>query len=177
MKLAHSNLVERVDVRDHAAGLQPAYGLGGYVETLMLVERLHRELIDTVKAALEAEGRTDPTAVQALMLYHLAEREMTASELGSRGLYQGSNVSYNLKKLVEGGFVEYRRCTTDGRAVRLSLSDSGQEVHAVLERLFDGHATAYETLAGESGIAPAALPAALRLIRQSRMAAATHAVS
>ncbi|MEM6355300.1 MAG: MarR family transcriptional regulator [Pseudomonadota bacterium] len=176
MKLAHNGVVERVDIRDHAASI-PAYGLGGYIETLMLVERLHRELIDTVKAALEAEGRTDPTAVQAIMLYHLAEREMTASELGSRGLYQGSNVSYNLKKLVEGGFVEYRRCTTDGRAVRLSLSSRGREVQEILERLFETHAAAYEGFARETGIAPSVLPEALRLIRQSRMSAAVRAVA
>ncbi|MEM7499959.1 MAG: MarR family transcriptional regulator [Pseudomonadota bacterium] len=176
MKLAHSNVADRVDIRDHAATLPAPFGLGDYVETLMLIERLHRELIDTVKCALEAAGRTDPTAVQALMLYHLAEREMTASELGSRGLYQGSNVSYNLKKLVDGGFVEYRRCTTDGRAVRLSLSRSGLEVQEILEDLFRGHATAFGSLAGETGMAPDHLPAALRLIRQSRMASAAHAL-
>ncbi|MEM7528187.1 MAG: MarR family transcriptional regulator [Pseudomonadota bacterium] len=169
MSFAETGAERSAEVLGFAMPAEETFRLPEYVEVLMLVERLHRELIDLVKGALEAAGRTDPTPVQALMLFHLAGREMTASELGSRGLYQGSNVSYNLKKLVDGGFVEYRRCTVDGRAVRLRLSEDGEEVHALLEDLFRQHAWAFARLARESAFEPRMISSALRLMRQSRL--------
>src|SRR5205823_14986505 len=41
--------------------------------------------------------------VQALMLFNIVDAEVTVGELTSRGCYLGSNVSYNVKKLVESG--------------------------------------------------------------------------
>ena len=110
-----------------------------YLETLSLVERLHRLLLDVIKDEIERMGRLEVTPVQALLLFNIGTKVMTAGELRSRGYYQGSNVSYNLKKLVEGGFVEHRRSEVDRRSVRISLTESGAEIHDIVAELFRRH--------------------------------------
>ena len=72
-----------------------------YLETLTLVERLHRRLLDVIKDEFDRRSRDDINPVQALLLYNIGEKDLTAGELRTRGYYLGSNVSYNLKKLVE----------------------------------------------------------------------------
>ena len=74
-----------------------------YLEALTLVERLHRRLLDVIKDEFDRRGRADINAVQALLLYNIGDKELTAGELRTRGYYLGSNVSF-LKKLVEMGF-------------------------------------------------------------------------
>ncbi|MEL6583843.1 MAG: winged helix DNA-binding protein [Pseudomonadota bacterium] len=111
-----------------------------YVEALSLVERLHRLLLDVVKDEFERVGVLDINAVQGLLLFNIGENVVTAGELRSRGYYQGSNVSYNLKKLVEAGYMLHERCAADKRAVRVRLSESGQGIRALIEKLFDRQA-------------------------------------
>ncbi len=77
----------------------------GYLEVLAMVERLHRLLLDVIKDEFERVGVLEINAVQALLLFNVGDNEVTAGELKSRGYYQGSNVSYNLKKLVEMGYM------------------------------------------------------------------------
>src|SRR5919202_1410884 len=80
-----------------------------YLESLHLVERLHRRLLDVIKDEFERRGRDDVNSVQALLLYNIGDKELTASELRTRGYYLGSNVSYNVKKLVEMGYGVYEK--------------------------------------------------------------------
>lgn len=114
--------------------------LPGYLESLALVERMHRLLLDVVKDEFERLGVLDINAVQALLLFNIGEHEVTAGELKSRGYYQGSNVSYNLKKLVETGYMNHQRCDVDRRSVRVRLTEQGQKVRAVIAALFERHA-------------------------------------
>ncbi len=115
--------------------------LGGYLETLALVERLHRLLLDVIKDEFERLGMLDINAVQALLLFNVADNEVTAGELKTRGYYQGSNVSYNLKKLVEAGYMHHQKCTIDRRAVRVRLTEKGHGVCETVSKLFERHAT------------------------------------
>jgi DNA-binding MarR family transcriptional regulator len=108
-----------------------------YLKLLHLIERLHRQLLDVIKDELDRLGQSDINAVQALLLYNIGDSELTAGELRSRGHYLGSNVSYNLKKLVEAGYIRHKRSDTDRRSVRVSLTESGTEVRNTLVRLFD----------------------------------------
>lgn len=112
----------------------------GYLETLSLVERLHRLLLDVIKDEFERVGILEINAVQALLLFNIGEHEVTAGELKSRGYYQGSNVSYNLKKLVEAGYMHHQRCEVDRRSVRVRLTEKGREIRTVVGELFDRHA-------------------------------------
>jgi DNA-binding MarR family transcriptional regulator len=92
-----------------------------YLEALNLVERVHHQLLDVIKDDFERRGRADVNSVQVLLLYNIGEKELTARELHTRGYYLGSNVSYNLKKLVELGFLDHQRSRTDRRSVRIKL--------------------------------------------------------
>ena len=110
--------------------------LAGYLDSLSLVERLHRLLLDVIKDEFERLGILDINAVQALLLFNIGENEVTAGELKTRGYYQGSNVSYNLKKLVEMGYMHHQRCEIDRRSVRVRLTGKGQHVRDTVSALF-----------------------------------------
>ena len=115
-----------------------------YLETLSLVERLHRLLLDVIKDEFERIGLLEINAVQALLLFNVGDNEVTAGELKSRGYYQGSNVSYNLKKLVETGYMHHQRCEIDRRSVRVRLTGKGREVSNAVAALFERHAEGLE---------------------------------
>lgn len=112
----------------------------GYLDVLALVERLHRLLLDVVKDEFERVGVLEINAVQALLLFNVGDNEVTAGELKSRGYYQGSNVSYNLKKLVEMGYMHHQRCEIDRRSVRVRLTARGREIRDIVANLFERHA-------------------------------------
>lgn len=122
-----------------------------YLDTLALVERLHRLLLDVIKDEFERLGQLEINAVQALLLYNIGDNEVTAGELRTRGYYQGSNVSYNLKKLVENGFMHHKRCEIDRRAVRVRLTPKGREVRDLVDGLFNRHAGVLEARTGFGG--------------------------
>ena len=121
-----------------------------YLESLQLVERLHRRLLDVIKDEFDRNGRSDINAIQALLLFNIGNAELTAGELRSRGYYLGSNVSYNLKKLVDLGFINHQRSRIDRRSVRVSLTTKGQQVAEVVGRLYDRHIGSIEQVGGIS---------------------------
>lgn len=108
-----------------------------FVESLRLIERMHRRMLDVIKVELDQNGVVDINSVQAMLLYNVGEQEVTAGELRSRGYYMGSNVSYNLKKLVETGYIEHERAKHDRRAVRVRLSEKGRGISHLLDRAFE----------------------------------------
>jgi DNA-binding MarR family transcriptional regulator len=118
----------------------PRAMMTGYLESLALVERLHRLLLDVIKDEFERLALLEINPVQALLLFNIGDNEVTAGELKSRGYYQGSNVSYNLKKLVDLGYMHHKRSDIDRRSVRVRLTDKGRKVRALLMDLFTRHA-------------------------------------
>jgi DNA-binding MarR family transcriptional regulator len=121
-----------------------------YLEALTLVERLHRRLLDVIKDEFDRRSRSDVNAVQALLLYNIGDKELTAGELRTRGYYLGSNVSYNVKKLVEMNYLHHSRSRLDRRSVRISLTEKGREVHQIVTSLYEKHATTVEQIGGIS---------------------------
>jgi DNA-binding MarR family transcriptional regulator len=119
-----------------------------YLDALTLVERLHRRLLDVIKDEFDRRGRSDINSVQALLLYNIGDKELTAGELRTRGYYLGSNVSYNLKKLVEMGFLDHQRSRVDRRSVRIRLTDAGREVRDIVENLYQKHVRTVEQVGG-----------------------------
>ncbi|MCA1775190.1 MAG: winged helix DNA-binding protein [Paracoccaceae bacterium] len=114
--------------------------MASYLDGLTLVERLHRLLLDVIKDEFERVGIMEINPVQGLLLFNVGDNEVTAGELKSRGYYQGSNVSYNLKKLVDHGYMHHERSEIDRRSVRVRLTDKGREIRLVVARLFAKHA-------------------------------------
>ncbi len=121
-----------------------------YLDSLNLIERLHRRLLDVIKDEFERRGDQDINAVQALLLYNMGGQELTAGELRSRGHYLGSNVSYNLKKLVDMGFIHHERSSADKRSVRVSLTDRGEVVRDLIDELYNRQLTSIREVAGFS---------------------------
>lgn len=119
-----------------------------YMEALTLVERLHRRLLDVIKDEFDRAGRSDVNAVQALLLFNIGDAELTAGELRTRGYYLGSNVSYNLKKLVEMGYIHHQRSRMDRRSVRVSLTEKGTEVATIVNKLYDRHMRSIDQIGG-----------------------------
>ena len=111
----------------------------GYLEMLNLIERLHRHLLDVIGAELSRGGHKDINSVQALLLFNIGAAELTAGELRSKGHYLGSNVSYNLKKLVDGGYIDHERSMRDRRSVLVKLTEKGMAVSRVVAVLYERH--------------------------------------
>ena len=119
-----------------------------YLEALTLVERLHRRLLDVIKDELDRCDEREINSVQALLLFNVGGQELTAGELRTRGHYLGSNVSYNLKKLVEAGYVHHERSASDKRSVRVRLTPKGQAVRNRVDALYDRQLRAVEQVVG-----------------------------
>ncbi len=124
------------------AGLTPEATafMASYLDGLTLVERLHRLLLDVIKDEFERVGILEINPVQALLLFNVGDNEVTAGELKSRGYYQGSNVSYNLKKLVDAGYMHHERSEIDRRSVRVRLTQKGRDIRLIVAKLFATHA-------------------------------------
>ncbi len=119
-----------------------------YMEALTLIERLHRRLLDVIKDDFERSGEPEVNPVQALLLFNIADSELTAGELKTRGHYQGSNVSYNLKKLVEAGYVNHERSSADKRSVRVKLTPKGQAIRERIDALYNRQLQSVEQVVG-----------------------------
>ena len=130
---------------DEAGKLRPRY-----LESLNLVERLHRQLLDVIKDELDRRGERVVNSVQALLLFNIGDQELTAGELRSRGHYLGSNVSYNLKKLVESGYINHERSDVDRRSVHVSLTEKGSQIRDVVVKLFERHLESIEAVGNVS---------------------------
>src|SRR5260370_31943686 len=122
-----------VETADRAPGQAPVQPL--YLEALTLVERLHRRLLDVIKDEFDRKSRADINSVQALLLYNIGAKDLTARELRTRGYYLGSNVSYNLKKLVELGYLDHQRSRLDPPSVRINLTHQRSEVRSIRHTL------------------------------------------
>jgi DNA-binding MarR family transcriptional regulator len=113
-----------------------------YLEAFNMIERLHRQFLDVLHSELDRLGIHDINNSQALILFNIGNDELTVGELTARGYYLGTNVTYNLKKLVESGYVRQERSHRDRRSVRVSLSDKGHDMAERLTAMFANHASA-----------------------------------
>lgn len=110
-----------------------------YFDAIQLIERLHRYFLDVVKVELDRKGLEDINNVQAMILYNIGTDDMTVGELTLRGYYLGSNVSYNVKKMTENGYIEQNRSKHDKRSIRVKLTDKGLALYKTLEEMFARH--------------------------------------
>jgi DNA-binding MarR family transcriptional regulator len=108
-----------------------------YYEAVLLIERVHRHFLEVIKTDLDRQGIQDINNVQSLILYNIGQDEMTVGELTARGYYLGSNVSYNVKKMVENNYLVQERSPHDRRSVRVKLSEKGLALHKKFGELFE----------------------------------------
>jgi DNA-binding MarR family transcriptional regulator len=141
--MAKSNAAVAEKSEEASGSLKPLY-----LEAVSRVERLHRRLLDLIKDEFDRMGWDDINPVQALLMFNIGDAEMTAGELRSRGYYLGSNVSYNLKKLVETGYIFQERSRADRRSVRIRLTPKGEEVAEVIDELYERHLKSIDKVGG-----------------------------
>ena len=110
-----------------------------YVEVVTMIERLHRNFLEVVKLELDSAGVRDINNVQALMLFNIGNAKMCLSALATQGCYLGSNVSYNVKKLVETGYLAQERSPDDRRSTLVWLSAKGHAVRVRLSEMLRRH--------------------------------------
>jgi DNA-binding MarR family transcriptional regulator len=113
--------------------------MAGYLEVIALVERLHRHFLEVVKLELDGFGIDDINNVQGLMLFNIGDAEMTVGELTLRGCYLGSNVSYNVKKMVENGYLGQERSVNDRRSIHVKLTEKGRALRDQLSLMHRRH--------------------------------------
>jgi DNA-binding MarR family transcriptional regulator len=140
------NRLAAVRSTNEAETADPA--VGAYKQAISLVERLHRQLLDVVKHNLDTTGHEDLTAVQALLIYNIGDAEWSAGELKTRGCYLGSNVSYNLKKLQELGYLTSGKSSFDKRQTRVALTEEGKALRQQLDSLFTRHGNTVRPVGG-----------------------------
>lgn len=116
-----------------------------YYDAINLIERLHRQFLDVLKSELERAGIFDINNVQSMILHNIGTDELTVGELTIRGYYLGSNVSYNVKKMVENGYLAQERSIHDKRSVRVKLTDKGRKLNEAITRLYKIHEDKLET--------------------------------
>jgi DNA-binding MarR family transcriptional regulator len=122
-----------------------------YLEVISLVERLHRQFLEVVKLELEGFGIRDINNVQAMMLFNIGDAKMTVGELTLRGCYLGSNVSYNVKKMVEYEYLAHERSVHDRRTIHVQLTEKGIKLRDRLTVMHRRHAEMLSRAAPSAG--------------------------
>lgn len=117
-----------------------------YFDVVVMIERLHRLFLDVVREELDRQSKLDITNVQALILYNIGRNnQLTVGELTNRGYYLGSNVSYNLRKMVKNGYVNQIPSAHDRRSSHVRLSPKGTDLFARLDEAFLKQTELYKT--------------------------------
>lgn len=109
----------------------------GYLEAISLIERLHRLYLEVIRCELDNLRIEDINNVQALVLYNLGGEQISIGDLTTRGCYLGSNVTYNLKKMIQNGYVEHISSKHDKRSYLIKLSDKGLALSKKLDAAID----------------------------------------
>ncbi|MER2520746.1 MAG: MarR family transcriptional regulator [Bdellovibrionales bacterium] len=127
-----------------------------------LIERMHRRFLDVVRNELNRRSINDISPVQAMMLANIGSEEISVRDLVDRGYYLGSNASYNLKNLIDGGYVDRQTSERDRRSALLKVTSKGK---AILEAVVKLNAQMAEPLVKEEAVA-ADMEGAWRALRR-----------
>ena len=110
-----------------------------YFDSIILIERLHRLFLEVIKAELDKMKVHDINNIQCFILYNIGTNKLTVGEITNRGYYLGSNVTYNLKKMVENGYLIQKQSLHDRRSSHIQLSNKGLDLYNSFEKLFEAH--------------------------------------
>ncbi|YCI06098.1 MarR family transcriptional regulator (plasmid) [Ensifer sp. D2-11] len=106
--------------------------LVSYFELARVMERASRRFYGVLRAELTMLGVDDIGPAQAMVLLAIGGAELSVGELLDRGHYMGSNVSYHLKQLAEGDYIDRVASQRDKRSARIRLSEKGKKLCAGL---------------------------------------------
>lgn len=110
-----------------------------YLNLISAIERLHYQFLDMVGTELDRLDLHDINNVQCFILYNVGHDTLTVGEIANRGYYLGSNVSYNLKKLVENGYFIQEPSPHDRRSSKVRLSEKGLALYNRMDEIYQQH--------------------------------------
>jgi DNA-binding MarR family transcriptional regulator len=143
------NMTDAFTIKDAVNGVSTPRN--DYLESIRLIERLHRQFLEVVKTELDGQGIVDINNIQALILFNIGDSELTVGELTNRGYYLGSNVSYNVRKMVENNYLIQERSAHDKRSIRIRPSGKGLDLCGQISAMFDRHAAALDESSFNAG--------------------------
>ena len=108
-----------------------------YYNIINITEKLHRLFLNLLNTDLDKLGVHDINSVQALILYNIAYKEISVGDLTDRGYYQGSNSSYNIKNMIQNGYIDNWQNVVDKRMVSLKLTKKGINLYKQIEKIFE----------------------------------------
>lgn len=117
-----------------------------FLETANLVQRIYHQMLDVIKDELDRRNEHVINSAQAMLLFKIGDRELTATQLRAQGLYLGANVSHNLKKLAAAGYVCREPSQTDHRSTLVRLTEKGEGISKMLDALFSHHLSSLEAV-------------------------------
>jgi len=103
-----------------------------YFELARLMERASRRFSGLIRAELTKLRVDDVGPAQAMILLAIGDSELSVAELLERGHYVGSNVSYYLKQLADGDYIDRVASQRDKRSARIKLTEKGRQLRANL---------------------------------------------
>ena len=110
-----------------------------YLSIVSAIERIHRLYLDLISAELERLEINDINNMQALLIYNIGDRTLSVGEICARGYYLGTNISYNLRKLAQIGYVEQTAAVHDKRASLTKLTKKGLQICKNVDNIIGKH--------------------------------------
>jgi DNA-binding MarR family transcriptional regulator len=97
--------------------------------------------LEVVKLELEGRGsRYQQRSGNDAFQYWRCRNDRWRTHITLRGCYLGSNVSYNVKKMVENKYLVHERSVHDRRSIRVRLTERGMKLRDSLTVMHQRHA-------------------------------------
>lgn len=107
-----------------------------YVQSVTLLGTLHRFFLSNIQIFLEEFHQSDLNATQALILYHIGKNTFKVNDIVKNHFYEGSNPSYNLKKMLLADYLKTSPSSHDRRVLFVALSDKGMALYESMDGFF-----------------------------------------
>jgi DNA-binding MarR family transcriptional regulator len=107
-----------------------------YVQSITLLGTLHRFFLENIQIFLEEFHQSDLNATQALIIYHIGKNIFKVNEIVKNHFYEGSNPSYNLKKMLSAQYLTTSPSAHDRRVLFVALSDKGTLLYQSMDLFF-----------------------------------------
>ena len=107
-----------------------------YVNNILIVSTIQRVFMKNIQFFLSQGGVSGVNPTQALIIYHIGKNRVKVNEIIKNHFYEGSNPSYNLKKMLEADYLKKTPSLNDRRVLWVSLSEKGGMLHQEMEDFF-----------------------------------------
>lgn len=110
-----------------------------YFNIIVEIERIGRLFLELLKIEIDRLGVRDINNIQMMLLFNIGDQHITTGELTLRGYYIGTNVTYNLRQLIQNGYLCQERSITDRRSSYVFATPKGKKLNAVVKEIFTRH--------------------------------------